>query len=45
MNRSIPNGAAILLAVVRRTEAGRDNRASYDVIYGHKQNRLPKPRR
>jgi len=33
MNRTIPNGGAILLAFVRRTEVGRDDRASYDVIW------------
>src|SRR5690606_3073421 len=43
MNRTIPNGAALLLAFIRKTETGRDDRASYDVIYGHKQGRLPKP--
>ncbi|MCL4218776.1 MAG: hypothetical protein KJ052_17470, partial [Candidatus Hydrogenedentes bacterium] len=43
MDRTVPAGAAILLDFVRRTEVGRDDRASYDVIYGHKQNRLPKP--
>ncbi|MCP8894308.1 hypothetical protein KYK29_05150 [Shinella daejeonensis] len=42
MNRTIPNGARILLAFIRKTEVGRDDRASYDVIYGHKQGRLPK---
>lgn len=26
MNRTIPNGAAILLAFIRRTEVGRDDR-------------------
>lgn len=32
MDRSIPPGAVILLAFVRTTEVGRDDRASYDVI-------------
>lgn len=43
MNRTIPRGAAILLAFIRKTEVGRDDRASYDVIYGNKQDKLPKP--
>jgi muramidase (phage lysozyme) len=43
MNRTIPRGAWPLLSFVRRTEVGRDDRASYDVIYGHKQDKLPKP--
>ncbi|WP_313194591.1 hypothetical protein [Shinella zoogloeoides] len=43
MNRTIPNGAAILLAFIRKTEVGRDDRASYDVIYNNKQGHLPKP--
>lgn len=43
MNRTIPRGAWILLAFIRKTEVGRDDRASYDVIYGNKQSKLPKP--
>lgn len=43
MNRTIPHGAAILLAFIRKTEVGRDDRASYDIIYGHKQGKLAKP--
>jgi len=43
MNRTIPNGARILLAFVRRTEVGRDDRASYDVIYNNKQGKFAKP--
>lgn len=43
MNRTIPNGAAILLAFIRRTEVSRDDRASYDVIYANRQDRLAKP--
>lgn len=43
MNRTIPHGAAILLAFIRKTEVGRDDRASYDVIYNNKQDKLPKP--
>lgn len=43
MDKTVPNGAAILLAFIRKTEVGRDDRASYDVIYGHKQGKLAKP--
>ena len=43
MNRTIPNGAAILLAFIRHTEVGRDDRASYDVIYANGQGKLAKP--
>lgn len=43
MNRTIPSGAAILLTFIRKTEVGRADRASYDVIYNNKQDRLPKP--
>lgn len=43
MDRTVPAGAAILLDFIRKTEVGRDDRASYDVIYGHNQNKLPKP--
>lgn len=43
MNRTIPNGAAILLAFIRKTEVGRDDRASYDVIFANKQGKLAKP--
>lgn len=41
--KAIPAGAKILLAFIRKTEVGRDDRAAYDVIYGHKQDRLPTP--
>ena len=43
MDRTVPKGAAILLAFIRKTEVGRDDRASYDVIYDYKQSRLAKP--
>src|SRR5690606_22262858 len=43
MDRTVPAGAAILLDFIRQTEVGRQDRASYDVIYANKQNRLPKP--
>lgn len=34
---------AILFDFIRQTEVGRSDRASYDVIYGHNQGKLPKP--
>lgn len=43
MDRTIPNGATILLAFIRKTEVGRDDRASYDVIYANKQGKLSTP--
>ncbi len=43
MDRTVPAGAALLLDFVRRTEVGRDDRASYDVIYANKQGKLAKP--
>ncbi len=43
MDRTVPAGAAILLDFIRKTEVGRDDRASYDVIYANKQDRLAKP--
>jgi muramidase (phage lysozyme) len=43
MNRAIPAGAAILLASIREIETGKADRSAYDVIYGHKQGKLPKP--
>jgi len=43
MDKTVPAGAAILLDFIRKTEVGRVDRASYDVIYGHNQNKLPKP--
>lgn len=43
MDRTVPAGAAILLDFIRQTEVGRQDRASHDVIYGHKQEKLPKP--
>lgn len=42
MQRPIPNGAAILLASIREIETGKTDRSAYDVIYGHKQGKLPK---
>ncbi|MBX8811141.1 glycoside hydrolase family 104 protein [Ochrobactrum sp. MR34] len=43
MDKTVPAGAAILLDFIRKTEVGRTDRASYDVIYGHNQDKLPKP--
>ncbi|RBO89322.1 hypothetical protein [Pseudochrobactrum asaccharolyticum] len=43
MDKTVPTGAAILLDFIRKTEVGRVDRASYDVIYGHNQNKLSKP--
>ncbi|WOC14582.1 hypothetical protein [Pseudochrobactrum sp. MP213Fo] len=43
MDKTVPAGAAILLDFIRKTEVGRVDRASYDVIYGHNQNKLHKP--
>ena len=43
MDKTVPAGAAILLDFVRLTEVGGTDRASYDVIYGHNENKLPKP--
>lgn len=41
MDKTVPPGAAILLDFIRETEVGRRDRASYDVIYGHNQDKLP----
>lgn len=43
MDKTVPKGAAILLDFIRETEVGRSDRASYDVIYGHNQDKLPTP--
>ncbi|RVJ66584.1 lysozyme family protein [Sinorhizobium medicae] len=43
MDKTVPPGAAILLDLIRETEVGRSDRASYDVIYGHNQAKLPQP--
>ncbi|CCE96143.1 putative transmembrane protein [Sinorhizobium fredii HH103] len=43
MDKTVPPGAAILLDFVRETEVGTSDRASYDVIYGHNQDKLPQP--
>jgi len=43
MDRTVPDGAALLLDFIRKTEVGREDRASYDVIYANKQGKLAKP--
>ncbi|WP_374834245.1 hypothetical protein [Paenochrobactrum pullorum] len=43
MDKTVPTGAAILLDFVRLIEVGRTDRASYDIIYGRNQSKLPKP--
>lgn len=43
MDRTVPAGAAWLLASIREIETGRTDRSAYDVIYGHKQGKLAKP--
>lgn len=42
MDKTVPSGAAILLDFIRKTEVGRTDRASYDVIYGQNQHKLKK---
>ena len=42
MDKTVPAGAAILLDFIRKIEAGRTDRASYDVIYGQNQHKLKK---
>ena len=43
MDKTVPAGAAILLDFIGNTEVGRKPPEAYDVIYGHKQGKLPKP--
>ncbi|ODR92458.1 hypothetical protein [Sinorhizobium alkalisoli] len=43
MDKTVPSGAAMLLDFVREMEVGRSDRASYDVIYGNNQDKLPRP--
>ncbi|MGQ5719926.1 hypothetical protein [Pseudochrobactrum asaccharolyticum] len=42
MDKTVSAGAAILLDFIRKTEVGRTDRASYDVIYGQNQHKLKK---
>jgi muramidase (phage lysozyme) len=43
MEKTIPPAAAVILDFIRKTEVGTADRSGYDVIYGHKQGKLPKP--
>ncbi len=43
MDKSVPPGAALLLAFIYRTETKTEPPACYDVIYGHNQDKLQKP--
>lgn len=43
MHPDVPNGAALLLAFIAKTETGKEGREAYDVIYGHNQKKLKKP--
>lgn len=43
MDRSIPIAAAHILEFIYRTETGREPPDCYDVVYGQRQNELPKP--
>lgn len=43
MDRTVPAGAAMLLAFIYEIETSRTPPECYDVIYAHKQSRLPKP--
>lgn len=43
MDPTVPRPAAILLDFIRKTEVGTEARAGYDIIFGHNQNKLPKP--
>ncbi|WP_336067150.1 hypothetical protein [Nitratireductor rhodophyticola] len=42
MDRTVPAGAALLLAFVYETETSRTPPECYEVIYAHRQDRLPK---
>jgi hypothetical protein len=43
MDKTVPPGAALLLAHIYRTETGVDAPACYQVIFGNNQDKLPKP--
>lgn len=43
INREIPQAAHTILRFIRATEVGTAERSGYDVIYAHKQDKLPKP--
>ncbi|MDR6757850.1 muramidase (phage lysozyme) [Mycoplana sp. BE70] len=43
MDKTVPPGAALLLAFIYQTETSRKAPECYNVIYGHNQDKLPKP--
>ncbi|HWT63973.1 MAG TPA: hypothetical protein VN150_15465 [Ochrobactrum sp.] len=43
MDKTVPAGAALLLDFIYRTDAGKARPDCYQVIFGNRQNRLPKP--
>ncbi|WP_313665755.1 peptidoglycan-binding protein [Shinella sp.] len=43
MDRTVPKGAALLLVFIYETETKTEPPACYNVIYGHNQDKLPKP--
>ncbi len=43
MDKSVPTGAAMLLAFIYETETSRKPPECYEVIYGHNQRKLKKP--
>ncbi len=43
MDKTVPAGAAVLLDFIRQTEVGSGGIESYDVIYGHNQDKLKTP--
>lgn len=43
MDKTIPRGAAMLLDFIRDTETGTDGPRSYETIFGHNQDKIPKP--
>ena len=43
MDKSIPVGAAVLLRFIAKTEVSRIEPECYEVIYGHNQDKLPRP--
>lgn len=43
MDKSVPAGAAYLLTFIYLTETDRDPPDCYEVIYGHNEQKLPKP--
>lgn len=42
MDRTVPAGAALLLDFVRLIETGKTDRSSYDVIFGHNEDKISK---